>query len=137
MDGVTFSKSLEEVYCEVIHWTKNSFRIPQRNVAFVSELARLFGSYVVGSAMESVALMAATVFPILVLQTPHRKPKSKELSSCLDRRLKSWKDGDLSSLIKEGRTLQQRLPKVQTTHDEKKLARNFSNLMFKEKYMLL
>ena len=42
------------------------------------------------SALESIALKAATVFPILLLQKPRRASKAKEHAACLERRLRSW-----------------------------------------------
>ena len=59
--------------------------------------------------------------------------KPKELIACLKRRLKTWKDGDLESLVGEGRAIQQRLPKSRPSQSEYKLARSFANLMFRGK----
>ena len=67
---------------------------------FVSELARL----------ESVALKAALVMPILLLQKPSQKAKTRDLITCLERRMKIWHDGDLNELTLEGRAIQHCLP---------------------------
>ncbi len=84
-----------------------------------------------GSALESVAL---TVAAILLLQNPHHKSKSKDHISCLERRLKLWKDGDFTELLKEGRALQHRLPKrLPSKKSEEHLAWSFANLMFEGK----
>ena len=57
--------------------------------------------------MEGIALKAAVelVLPILVLQKPSAKSKAKEHSVCLERRLKTWQEGDLCDLRLEGRTI--------------------------------
>lgn len=131
----SFCKSLKQVYEEVVHWRKNCFNVPlgKAGKSFVSELARLYDAFASGSALESVALMATTVLPILVLQIPHRRSKAKEHSTCLERRLKFWKDGDLTALVMEGRAIQQRLPKCSNPKQENRLAHTFANLMFKGK----
>ncbi len=49
------------------------------------------------------------------------------------RRLKAWKDGDLESLLEEGRSIQNRLPRIRKAESDSHLARTFANLMFKGK----
>ena len=83
-----------------------------------------------GSALESIALKAATV-PILLLQKPSRKSKAKDHTSCLARRLKSWEVGDLNELVIEGRMIQQR--KSSPFESDEHLARPFSKLMLQGK----
>ena len=115
----SFNHSLNATYAEVVHWKMNSFRVPQGSVgkSFVSELARLFNSFASGSALESIALQAATILPILLLQKPSRKSKTKDHILCLERRLKTWKDGDLNEITNEGRTIQHRIPKAFPSED--------------------
>ena len=96
---------------------------------FVSELSRLYLAYGTSSILESIALKAATVFPILMLQKPSKQSKTKHHIQCLERRLTNWFSGDLEELLKEGRTLQQCLPQNHTVHVNSTLARRFANLM--------
>ena len=126
---------LEATYDEVVHWRKNCFKIPLGNAgrSLVDELSRLYSAFADASALECVALRATVVLPILVLQQFHRRSKSKELAACLERRLKTWKDGDLESLVEEGRAIQQRLSKTRTSQSDSNLARTFANLMFQGK----
>ena len=134
-DSESFCKELQTTYDEVVHWRKNCFKIPWGNAgkSLVDELCRLYTAFADASALECVALRAAVVLPILVLQQPHRRSKPKELIACLERRLKTWKDGDLESLVEEGRAIQQRLPKTRPSQSESNLARSFANLMFNGK----
>ena len=84
--------------------------------------------------MESIALKATVVLPILMLQKPSAKSKTKEHITCLERRLTTWQNGDFQDQILEGRTIQQRIPKPTTKSSCKhqgNLARSFANLMFK------
>ena len=100
-------------------------------------LSKLYRAYAEGSALEPIALKATTVMSILLLQKPSRNSKSRDHSACLERRLRAWTEGDINNLILEGRTLQNRLPKISSsTNDEKNLVRAFSNLMFKGKTLL-
>jgi hypothetical protein len=64
----------------------------------VDELSRLYSAFADASALKCVALRATVVLPILVLQKTHRRSKPKELAVCLERCLKTWKNGDLESL---------------------------------------
>lgn len=59
--------------------------------------------------MEVVALKAIPVMCATLLQRLHSRSKHKDHKSCLTRRLTLWKEGDILSLLEEGRTLQSRL----------------------------
>ena len=110
-DSAYFQYSIREVE-EVFHWRNNFFQIPLGNVGkpFVAELSSLYKTFVSGSILESIALMATIVLPILLLLRPHKKSKAKGNVRYLDRWLVIWKDGDLQALIREGRAIQHRLP---------------------------
>ena len=66
--------------CSFVHWKINLFKIPYGAIekSFMSELARLFKAFSESSALESVALRAATIMPILLLQKPGKKSKAKD-----------------------------------------------------------
>ena len=127
-----FTNGLEAAYSEVVHWRLNSFKVPTGKAGkeFVRELSRLFSAFASASSMESVALKATIVMPILLLQKPHHRSKTKDHISCLERRLKTWKEGTLDQLISEGRTIQDRLPKFNTSTAKQNLSRSFANLLF-------
>ena len=127
--------ALNTTYAEAVHWNMYYFKILYGKVgkSFVSELARLFNAFTAGSAMESIALKAVTLMPILLLQKPAHKSNAKDLSACQERRLKTWLDGDLHQLLREGRTLQQRIPVSSHKMNHDRLARSFANLMFQGK----
>ena len=135
LNGADFTKLLDNTYNEVIHWRRNCFSVPtgKDGREFVSEVARLYQAFGSASALESVALKATIVLPILLLQKPSKVSKTKNHVKCLERRLQHWVIGDLEELTREGRTIQQRLPKGRTAGADSNLARTFSNLMFKGK----
>ena len=136
-DTVTFCKSIREAYVEVIIWRNNCFQVPLGSIgkSFVAEMAKLYNSFASGSTLESIALTVTIILPVLLLQQPHKRSKPKEHTKRLERRLKIWRDRDLAALIREGRTIQQRLPKVRRANaaNENRLTRTFANLMFKGK----
>ena len=123
---------MESIYSEVVHWRRNCFTVPHGKAGreFVGELSRLYLAFASASALETIALKAVTVLPILVLQKPHKASKAKEHIVCLERRLRFWKEGNLSDMLLEGRAIQRRLPKTSTSKPAEKIARSFANLMF-------
>ena len=136
LDASTFIPSLEATYNEVVHWKRNTFLVPYGAAGkkFVSELSRLYRAYAEGSALESVALKATTVMALLLLQKPFQKSKPRDHSTCLERRMKSWAEGDFHNLLFEGRSIQSRFQKNNSIHhDEKNLVHNFTKLMFQGK----
>ena len=132
LDGPAFKAALDAVYSEVVHWRRNCFMTPfgKAGKAFTKELARLYLAFGSASTLESIALKAATVLPILLLQKPSRASKTKHHIECLERRMQLWSNGDLDELMREGRAIQKRLPKQGPNKDNSNLSRSFSNLMF-------
>ena len=73
MQGADFIQAISAAYDEVVHWRHNLFLSPSGKTGkqFTFELAKLFGAYGEGSALESIALKASVVIPALLLQKPH------------------------------------------------------------------
>ena len=88
---------------------KNLFPVPagSSGKAFVSELARFFCAYADGSSLEKIALKAALVACVTLLQRPYLKSKLRDNKTCLSCHLDHWKDGKLEELLLEGRSIQQ------------------------------
>ena len=116
MEGWEFSQAVRSAYAEAVHWRRNVFQVPSGGVGkdFVLELTRLYNAYAEGSALESIALTAAMLLPILLLQKPHAQSKAKDHALCLSRRLKSWRSGDIDGLMREGQVIQLGLPPRRT-----------------------
>ena len=93
--GEEYCAKVNQAYEEVVHWRCNLFQVPSGSAgkAFVTELAHLYQAYTDGSSLESVALKACTVAPILLLQKPSRTSKSKDHVNHLQRRLDLWDKG--------------------------------------------
>ena len=85
----------------------------------------------------SVNLKTATVLPILLLQKPSKKSKTKDRIKCLERRLANWSNGDLEELVKEGRTLQHRLPRNGSARPNINMACSFAKMNSQARARLL
>ena len=64
LDSQSFCNALNSAYQEVVNWKSNCFRIPSGKCGkrFVSELARLFRAAGEKSALESIAIKAASLY---------------------------------------------------------------------------
>ena len=132
LDGTDFRGEIENAYEEVVHWRRNIFMVPSGKVGeqFVAELSSLYESYGRSDARESIAMIAAMTMPALLLQKPHHKSKCKEHIKVLTRRLEEWKKGNISSLLREGRCIQQRLlVKKRKGTPEDDLVKKFTKFM--------
>ena len=86
----------------------------------------MFCEYAESTALESIALMAAMTMPALLLQKPHAKSTAKDHVKCLERRLDEWKQGNISGLLLEGRSLQQRISRKKRTINDDEISKSFS-----------
>lgn len=77
-NGEAFSEELHKIHSEVVHWKPNLSIPSYGNVGsqFVSEITKSFMAFATASVMESIAMMAATVMPLLLLQN-HPKFQSQ------------------------------------------------------------
>ena len=90
-------------------------------------------AYTDGTALDSIPLMTSTALSILLLQKPFYVSKQNNHFACMERRLLSWKKGDIAELLREGCSIQSRLAKSVRRDTAKNLACSFSNLRFQGK----
>ena len=90
------------------HWRQNLFKIPSGRVGtlFVYEISHMFQVYAESSALEWIAMKAAMTQLALLLQKPHLRSITKERVKHLECRLGFWKEGNLDSLLDEGKMIQ-------------------------------
>ena len=78
--------------------------------------------------MQHIALKAAIVLLATALQKPSMKSKAKIHQECLAKSLALWKEGEIDSLLREGRSIQKRLVKTKRTEPPNK-AKIFAKLV--------
>lgn len=83
-----------------------------------------------GSENQHIALKAAFVLIAVCLQKPSQKSKTKDPKECLTRRVALRKNGDIDQLIREGRTIQQRIGRSRKIEPPNK-AKIFAKLVIK------
>ena len=130
-DGASFTVAVENAYNQAVHWRQNLFKVPSGKAGkqFVKELARLFQAFSDQTPLERIALKAAMLMPMLLLQKPHTASKAKEHLQCLDRRLTHWFAGEIEVLLQEAKAIQQHIPREQSTPKPSRQAEDFANLM--------
>lgn len=139
MDGEHLTEKIDQCYKEVVHWSRNLFKIPSGKVgtSFVREISHLFQAYIYAerSTIEGIAMKAAMILPALLLQKPHSRSRTKDHAKHLERRLGLWKEGSLDNLLEEGRTIQLRLTKENQykNNSTDQLSRKFSKVMMEGK----
>jgi hypothetical protein len=103
--------NLTQAFEVIVHWKPNLFMTPSghQGNCFVDEMTRLFNAFNSDSAMQSIAIKAAMIFPALMLQKPSPKSKTRDHMRILKRRLELWTEGDILSLLKEGQLIQKQL----------------------------
>ena len=110
VSGAPTERSLiAQIYDESVHWQKKFFSVPNNAVGktFIKELAEQIQNFVDSGGMDSTALYNLMALPALMLQKPTRESCGyKVATEHLRRRLALWTEGDLSSLLEEGRCLQ-------------------------------
>ena len=129
MSGDRFAATILDAYHEVFNRNRNVFLIPSGKVGelFMHESSRLLRAFGESTPLKSVAFTTVMVMPHLLLQKPHSRSKVKDHVKCLERRLSLWQQGDIPTLLLEGRTIQQKLTNTFSGDDHtEKLAKSFS-----------
>ena len=95
----------------------------------IKEMTRLFRAYAENSALECMALKAAFLLPLLLLQKPHRRSKAKDHLPALEHRFALWNDGAFMELLNEGEKIQRKLSGGACRTNRSDLCSSFSKLM--------
>ena len=102
-----------DIYDTVAKWRPNLFTPPTGTLGkrFVDSLSTILSKFRENNVDESTCLTESFVFCQLLLQKPTAKCKRQLITEVLGRRLNQWEQGNIRSLVCEGTTLQNRLPK--------------------------
>ena len=108
---------LERAYLKIVTWKRNLFKLPSgpSGKSYIAELQRLIDLWVNKTPLESVALLAQSVFGPIMLQKPSRTSKNRDHIKYLTERLNKWKNGQFDILVSECEAIQSRL-----IHSERK-----------------
>ena len=103
----------------------------QEGEKYIEEITRLLKLWIQDSPLKSIALKAVNVIPALLLQKPSKNSKSKDHSLSLERRLKSLEEGNISNLLHEGETIQDRMKISGKGMNIEKISWKFKKMMSK------
>uniref|UniRef100_A0A1X7SJX1 Uncharacterized protein n=1 Tax=Amphimedon queenslandica TaxID=400682 RepID=A0A1X7SJX1_AMPQE len=92
-----------------------------------------FSAYTENSAIECIALKAAFLLPLLLLQKPYRRSKAKDHLPALEHRFALWNDGEFMDLLSEGEEIQRKLSGGARRISGPYLCSSFSKLMLEGK----
>ena len=122
--------TIDDAYNEVTTWRKNTFLVPYGKTGrdFIDQLTKHIDDWNNRSPMQHLALKAAIVLLAVALQKPGQRSKAKEHQECLEKRLTLWRNGEIESLLREGRMIQRRLSKS-NKNDPPNKARIFAKLV--------
>ena len=113
------SLEIIKAYNEITSWRKNIFLVPYGKIfrEFIDQITKHINDWNNSTESHHIALKAAFVLLALALQKPSQKSKARHHQECLAKRLALWKDGKISELLREGRSIQKRLVR---SHQKKK-----------------
>ena len=94
-------------------------------------ITRLLKLWIQDSPLKSIALKAINVIPALLFQKPSKDSKSKDHSLSLERRLKLFEEGNVSNLLHEGETIQDRMKISGKGMNIEKISWKFKKMMSK------
>ena len=135
MDGTTFNNLINKFYDESVKFRKNLFLVPTGNSGkeYVKLLTEWMTNYNSGNTFHGIAMKVVMTLPNLLLQKPSAKSKAKEHTAALERRLRLWREGELTDIWKECLIIQKKLTTTKPQRSQEDISRTFSKLMFEGK----
>ena len=127
---------LDAIYEEGVYWRRNLFLLPTgaAGKTYITETTRLIEIWNQKvDPLKDISIKAVMTMPMLLLQKPSLKSKAKDHSECLNRRLNLWVEGKFNDLMRESRTIQNKLPKPNSLNTSEQCAKNFAKLMLQGK----
>ena len=121
------------IYEEIVYWKKNLFKLPSGAAGkqYIKEMTRLINIWNEDCRpLSGIALKLVMIMPALLLQKPSRKSTAKQHSEYLNKRLTLWEIGSFDQLMREVRSIQQKLKENQPKNEStEQLAKRFAKLM--------
>ena len=128
-----FCQEVNRIYDEMVHFKRNIFKVPSGRAGkdFVMELVSWLRHFNNNTDMNSIALKAFMVLPTLILQKPSPTSKAKDHSAAIERRLKLWKQGELTMLMKEIKFIQNKFNSSRKEKSMQDISKVFARLVMK------
>ena len=108
----TAQEWVNNAYTYVVAFSPGNLFSPPKCTAtkiLTEEMTLLIRAYTNTSPAAPLALKTLAVLPHLMLQRTHKTSKCSENVKALQRRIESWKKGDVQKLLSEAMALQERL----------------------------
>ena len=132
--GDRYEHLINSAYNETIFWRKNLFMLPSGKAgkSLIRELTFWLDQFNRETKLYGIALKVFMLIPNLLMQKPSQQSKAKEHNNKLSERLQLWKEGNIETLLKEGRTIQKRLTSGKS-RKQTDISRIFAKLMMEGK----
>ena len=107
--------AIAKAYNKVTTRRKNTFLVPYGKIGrdFIDQVAKHNNDWNNKSDMNHRAVTAVIVLLAFALQKPRQGSKAKDHQECLSMRLALWKEGEIDTLLREGRMIQKRLTSLE------------------------
>ena len=125
-------EKVDSIYEEIVTMRRNMFKVPSGKAGkdLVNEMAFWIKQFNQQTKLNGVALKTLMILPTLLLQKPSRNSKAKQHLASLQRRMESWKNGNLEELLKETRHIQSGFKSSRGTNgNSESLSKRFSKFM--------
>ena len=128
------SKSAE-VYNEVVHFRRNLFKLPTGRAGkeFINELTFWLRQFNSVTKLNGISIRIFMILPSLLLQKPSARSKAKDHAVALERRVASWRKGQIEELLKEAKTIQRQFKASNKPRRQEDLAKTFAKLVMEGK----
>ena len=121
--GTNFVNEFNNSYDKIVCWRKNFSQQEQRGNLLLTKWRgwKRHGFMI----RQSRTLFVLHVMPTLLLQKPRKNSKSKDHLKSLERRFEIWKEGNISQIYEEGKTIQDWLESDESSNDIVKISKKF------------
>ena len=118
MTALSLKKKITEIYEKIVYWKRNIFMLPfgKAGKKYIDHVNYLLNEWLNDSPLAETSFKMIMVKSQLLLQKPSIKSKIKDYISALERRFDLWLEGEFTSLLEEGKTIQKDLKKSVKKH---------------------
>ena len=131
--GTVIKKDLTDAYEKILHWKRNLYMMAREAVGkkYIKDIFCLLKLWIQDSPLKTTALKVIHVIPVLLLQYFRNLVKSwsqKDHLVSLERCLKLREEEDITNLLHEGETIQERMKISEKGMNIEKISLTFKNM---------